>query len=147
MIIRRAKETDLNAIIFMGKAMYAESSLQTLAFDVAKCEQWFFRVLTDGLVIVAEHEDKFIGMLGAGITQPEYSRDFVAYDDLVYVVPDYRGTRTAERMLNVYIAWARERGIKEGNISIGINAGINTARIERFYGKLGFKRSGVCMRM
>ncbi len=147
MIIRKAKESDLNAVIYMGKAMYDESSLHNMAFDVSKCEQWFFRVLANELVIVAEHEDKFIGMLGAGISQPDFSSEPIAYDYLVYVIPEYRGTRLAERMIKVYILWAKESGIKEGNINIGINAGGDTDKIERFYKKLGFQRSGVNMRM
>ena len=147
MIIRKAKKEDMNAVIFLGKAMFDESSLQATAFDLCKCVQWFSRVLADGLVVVAEDKDKFIGMLGAGIGEPDFSSDKIAYDYLVYVIPSYRGTRLAERMIKVYILWAREMGVKEGNINIGINVGVNTDRTERFYRKLGFVRSGVNMRM
>lgn len=147
MIIRRAREEDLNAIIYVGKAMYDESSLHNMAFDVCKCEEWFFRVLVGGLVVIAEHDEKLIGMLGAGIGEPDFSKDKFSYDHLVYVIPSYRGTRVAERMIKVYILWARERGIKEGNINIGINVGGDTDRTERFYRKLGFERVGVSMRM
>ena len=147
MIIRKGRELDINAIIYMGKAMFDESSLQATAFDLFKCEQWFSKVLADGLVVVAEDKDKFIGMLGAGIGEPDFSSDKIAYDYLVYVIPSYRGTRVAERLVKVYILWAREMGIKVGNINIGINVGVNTDRTERFYRKLGFVRSGVNMRM
>lgn len=147
MIIRKGKETDIHAVIAMGKAMHDESSLSDMTFDVDKCEQWFFSALENGLVVIAENDGKYLGMLGAGTGELDFSKDKIAFDHLVYVIPEYRGTRLAERMIKVYILWAKEMGVKEGRINIGINSGINTERTERFYRKLGFVRSGVNMRM
>ncbi len=147
MIIRKAKESDADALIQMGKAMHKENSFASMPFDEEKTKAFFDMTRVQELAIVAEHEGKIVGMLGAGIRQHFFSCEPMAVEYLVYVIPEWRGTRTAERLLNVYVTWARENGVKEGNVNIGINAGSDTARIERFYNKLGFKRTGVLMRM
>jgi len=145
--IRKAKESDMDAIIELGKSMYVESDYQGMAFNEDKCRAFLSVVITTGLAIIAEKDGWIVGMLGAGIQPHIFTDTLMSWDDLVYVLPQYRGTRAAQRLITVYIAWAQELGVKRENIYIGINAGINIDRTARFYHKLGFKRSGINMKL
>lgn len=147
MIIRKAKETDMEEIIKLGKDMYDESKLHGMIFDADKCRAFYLVLLATGLAIVAELEGKIIGMFGAELQKHIFSNDYMTMDVLNYVVPSYRGSNAAKRMLSVYVAWAEGHNVKPCNIWLGINAGINVDRTERFYNKLGFNRSGIMMRL
>jgi GNAT superfamily N-acetyltransferase len=137
----------MDAIIELGKSMYVESDYQGMAFNEDKCRAFLSVVITTGLAIIAEKDGYLVGMLGAGLQQHIFTTTFMSCDYLFYVVPGYRGTGVAVRLINVYIAWAQGHGIKRENIYIGINAGINTEKIERFYNKIGFKRSGINLKL
>ena len=147
MIIRKAKETDMDAFIELCRAMYAEADFKNMEFSEDKCRAFCLVVMATGLAIVVEKDARLVGMFGAGLQQHIFTNTFMSMDYLIYVIPEYRGTRIADRMLKIYIEWALAHKIKRENIYIGINAGINTEKIERFYSKIGFKRTGVNLRL
>ena len=147
MIIRKAKEGDMEAIIKLGRDMYDESELQGMDFKEDRCRNYFLGLLATGLAIVSEIDGIVMGMFGAELQKHIFSNDYMTMDVLNYVVPERRGGSAAQRMITVYIAWAKELKVKPCNIWLGINAGINVDRTERFYNKLGFNRSGVMMRL
>jgi N-acetylglutamate synthase-like GNAT family acetyltransferase len=146
MIIRQAKQEDESAIIALGKAMYVESTWINLEFDESKCRESFYNVLFTGLALVAEEDGAIIGMFGGEIQQHIFSNDLMSMDVLHYVIPEFRGSSAAKRMITVYKAWAAAKGVKTENVYLGIMSGINVERTEKFYNKLGFERAGVILR-
>lgn len=147
MIIRRAKKDDFAEVLRLGREMHEDSYHAYDEFVEEDAREWFESCIKKGLGIVAEYEGKLIGMLGAGLARKQFSNALTSWDELIYVTREFRGGRTAERMIKIYIMWAKEHGVKAGNINLGINAGGDIERIERFYRKLGFRRSGVNMTM
>lgn len=92
-------------------------------------------------VVVYNGAEKPVAIfMGYTYNHPMFHAKFSA-DLLLYVVPGFRGTPIAVRLMKMYDAWAREK--KVDYINIGQSTGIGDIdRVRNFYEKLGFKTTG-----
>ena len=93
------------------------------------------------LTVVVYSEDRPVAIfMGYTYNHPMFHAKFSA-DLLLYVVPDFRGTPIAVRLMKMYDAWAQKQ--KVDYINIGQSTGIGDMdRVRSFYEKLGFKTTG-----
>ena len=146
--IRKATDADIPAVIEMGRAFHQESDyLREMSFNEAKARALIPVVIKTGLGIVAVDDEKVIGMMGGILETHIFSDELMSGEYLIYVRPEYRGTEAAARLVCVYINWALEHGVKPQNIGVGVNAGIRTEETVQFYRNLGFRVSGVNLRL
>lgn len=95
----------------------------------------------DHLFLVAVSGREVVGMLWAvcSIVVP-WSSDLVALDQILYVVPELRGSHVGIRLLNEYVIWAESLGAKE--IRLSVASGVHEEKTGRLYNKLGYSHLG-----
>lgn len=141
---RLQDEKDIERLIELGRQMHAESRYADLPFDEDHIRRYCIQSL---------HEPEKIGIfIEANVVRvtaaialfrvPYYFAPSESYasDFMLYVAPDKRGGRGARNCLKRAERWAREHGMRE--ILLGITAGIDDVKAERFYAIHGYRPLG-----
>ncbi len=136
-MIRNATLADIPWILHLVRAMWGESQYERLSFSENKIHQIVQNAIMsqNGIAVLSEN-----GFLIGGVKPHWASDDLVAYELGIYVTPEHRGSFEAIRLIDAYVARARELGARQ--VSMGISTGVDIERTERFYGRLGFTRVG-----
>jgi GNAT superfamily N-acetyltransferase len=108
-----------------------------LQYSEKKMRRFLDTLIRDqlGIVILSDH-----GMFVGVANRPYFGDDLCSQDMLLYVLPQYRGSMEATRLLKAYVAAAKSLGVKD--IGIGNSTLVNTDRVEKFYERMGFRRTG-----
>lgn len=147
MRVREATVYDLETLIALGELMHVESNYRSIIFSKDKTLVTGISIIADPMwcVRVCEgKDDEVIGMFVGYVSQFPFSYDLVASDFVLYVLPEYRGSTAALRLLGAYEAWAKSKEAKI--INIGTTTGVNTDKVGEFYERLGFNRVGAVYR-
>ena len=142
MIIRAITKEDVHSCIALGQDMHNESAYSAISFDSNSLVGVAYNVLNDPnwFGAVAVKEDQVIGMMIGFISEYWFSNEKFASDLCVYIVPEYRGSSAALRLMNLYTKWAVSKPIRE--IRIGETTRVNPEATAKFYKKLGFVEGG-----
>lgn len=144
MFVRPAKPSDLPAATELGHRMYSESRFSRYPFDLAGSQEFLRSILSDSMgscFFVAESSSgQLNGIFIGQISTLFFSSAVVAYDKLLYVSPEARGSSAALRLLMAFRRWAEDRGAAE--ISVNMTVAIDIERFQRFMGHLGFQFCG-----
>ena len=142
--IRYATNEDVPILMEMIQEAHKESPRYSrLSFNFHKVLELFYSLIVNdpGFAIVAERDGQIIGFM-IGFCAPYWgSDDLVASDILVYITPKYRGGSSAKKMVEAFIAWAKEKGAIL--IQLGVSTGIHTERTVSLYESLGLKRYSI----
>lgn len=144
MIIREATLHDDQDLLRLGKLMHAESPrFSQFSFDDAKTLALIHNLIQmqRGIVIVAEHNGKIVGMMGGAVIEHFFSKDLFVCDFVVYIDKDHRGGSAVVKMIKKFESKAIDLGAKE--VSLGISTELFTERTKALYEKLGYKCSGI----
>lgn len=147
MNIRKAEHRDLEEALILGWEMHQESRYKSMDFNLEKVAQFFQMAMfsNEYLFLVAEKNSRVVGGF-IGYAMPHWcSDDLVAGDFALYVAPEFRGTTTAFRMIRRYVKWAKDKGVSEEFIGLGITTGVHTDATQRLYEKSGFELTGLTM--
>lgn len=145
-MIRKIDKNDLLKIVDLCKMMYEEgANHKRLSFSPERVLEVVATTVETGYISVIEQGEELVGIMAGCLVQPAFSRDFMACDYMLYVVPKCRGGMTAIRLVRDYIKWAKEGGAKL--ITVGVTAGIDNDFAVKFYEALGFKQTGNLMMM
>jgi len=145
-MIRQMMEEDIQEVIELAAVMFAESrNYREMDFSVDRVREIAAMTIQDGFAMVAVQDGKIIGLMAGSLVQPAFSRDVMACDFLLYVLPEHRGGMAAVRLVAAYVQWARKGGAKI--VSVGVTAGIDNDAAIAFYRAMGFRESGVQMMM
>lgn len=141
-MIRRAKLTDVSAIVNMLSILHGESPEYGLAPRNRKhVENSISNMLyNDDVLFLIDDQQR--GILVASRSQDWYAPTWTVYEQLVYVLPDYRGSPVALRLIRSMELWATEIGAK---IRLGVTTGINQERSVEMYERLGYKHLGTLL--
>lgn len=95
-----------------------------------------------GYIKIAKNkEGKVIGMAAGQATPYMFNpKECMITDYALYVLPEYRGTTAAIRLLKDFEAWGKSQGANE--MSLGVSTGIDTDKTHNFYTKMGYLYSG-----
>ena len=140
-IIREARPDELHRLFEMGLAFYEEMKLPgTFKSEVALSSwQQFMRVLPS-VIFVAEHDEKFEGMLGAIITPDHYDARLVASEMFWYVDPGAPRT-PALLLLRAFHRWAKANAAVETRLThmlMDDGKAHDPDRLKALYGSMGY---------
>ncbi|ARB11249.1 hypothetical protein [Marinomonas phage CPP1m] len=81
-----------------------------------------------------------IGLLWGHMSKLPWSETPLAFDSILYVLPENRGSRAGLLLMEAWEDWAKEKGAAAVQISIA--SGIKEEATKRFFGKLGYSYIG-----
>jgi GNAT superfamily N-acetyltransferase len=140
---RFASVDDVPRILEILAKMHAESRYAEWPIDPDKLQQLVHGLIDheDGACLVAQDSGEIIGVMLGLVTEFFFSRERMATELLLYVVPGKRGSWAAVRLAHRFIEWAGATDAVE--IQAGVSAGIANKDAERFYSSLGFASLGL----
>lgn len=147
--VRPAVESDLPALIEMGRALHAESPrYQGMQFDARKLEALWHQLqgtmlAPAGCVFVVERGGYTIGMAVGMIATRWFCDDCYLTDLSVYVRPEHRQGRAFPRLVEALERWAAAQGITD--IALGVSTEIHAEATSRAYTRLGYRLAGYTM--
>ena len=145
-MLRNMTVEDIPEVTELAAVMYRESeNYRAMSFSPERVREMALMVIQNGFAMVAVQDGKIIGLMAGSLVQPAFSKDLMACDFLLYVLPEYRGGMAAVKLVAAYVQWARKGGAKI--ISVGVTAGIDNDSAIAFYRAMGFHESGVQMMM
>lgn len=141
---RPATIDDLPALLNLGAIMAAElPHYARMPYAPHKVEKFIGGLIEseDGFVHVAIYGNQIVGCMAGMVTEHWMSEARLATELTVYMLPEYRGSRDALRMIRAFIAWAPTRGAITTNL--GICSDINVERTAAFYERIGLRPYGL----
>ena len=133
-------------LIALASSMRAESPVyQPYPFDADRLMTWVNLCLTDPdwLCLMAwnEHEQA-IGFIAVGSLPMMFSNARTVDDLGLYVIPSWRGTTTALRLVRQMEGWASSKGEV---IRLGVTTGTNKDQTVKFLQRLGYEPTGILL--
>jgi GNAT superfamily N-acetyltransferase len=126
------------ALLEMAAAAHVESVQRDLPLNLEKVRACFLRWMAADLFIVAMRDGHPVGFL-IGFVSPHWFSDALgAWDRLLYVRPEARGSRAAYALYGAFREWARAKGAAD--LWPGVSTGSATAI--SFYRRLGLREVG-----
>ena len=147
MRVRTVVVDDLNEVCKMLELFHAESAFKDIPFSAAELMMFLSSCVSKPEIFLrlAENGNVICGVMLAYRAKYFFSKHAGAWEELVYVKPEFRGQSTSRRLIKAYVEWARLAGVVR--VNLGTSAGINTDRVVAFYEKLGFSTVGATLSM
>lgn len=143
MKIRQATLLDLLPLARLGQ-LYSEEAQghHNFPFDLELClKNAALTIMEDnGCFLVAFDGAVPVGFLWGSARSLPWSKELLAFDTILYVVPAKRKTSAGLRLMQYWEKWASEKGAVEVQISIA--SGIHEDSTTSFYKKLGYHYIG-----
>jgi len=134
-MIREAIETDIPRIVEMGTRSLREGPYKDLVGDnPEQTAKLALDVLTKGMILVAEQDEKLIGLLAFIVFPHYFSGELTAGEVMWYVEPEFRSSFTALQLLRGAERMARSFGAKYMQFTAP------TAEVGRAYEALNYKQ-------
>ena len=148
MQIRFATLQDIPACVEVGRRMHALTRFAAYDFNPERVAHSLRAVIETGQTakgthcfFVAQDSDGQIAGALIGCVERHFFSDLPVASAIQYVVlPEHRMSGAGLRLLTAFRQWAQNRGVFE--LSVGINSGVDTARMDRFLTRLGFTATG-----
>jgi hypothetical protein len=136
-VVRRAEDAELAAIVELARRLHAESVYKSLPFDARKVGVLVAFCARDTSCFgrVAEIGGEVSGFLGGKLTTYPFCNEVFAYDLGFYVAKERRASLGAVAPLHAFRAWAEEKGARE--IALAVSSGIEPERVGRLYERMG----------
>lgn len=146
MLVRLALETDEDACVDLARMQTVET-LPHIPFDEPTARRTFDSYLKSAspTILVCEANDrKIAGFLVAYMTPYAFATGHFCNQEVIYVRPEYRGTRAAARLIRSFNEWADRTNPRE--VFAGVANGIKVERTTRFLELFGFAPVGASLR-
>lgn len=147
--IRQATLLDLLAFAPLA-VMYSEEAYKHENFPLDIEHTLMNAAITiqsdNGCLLVAYDGDEPVGLIWGSAHSMPWSLSIIAYDTILYVVPEKRKNWSAVgfKLMLAWEAWAKEQGAAEVQISIA--SGIHEEESIKFFEKLGYSSIGTQFR-
>ncbi|WP_010142094.1 GNAT family N-acetyltransferase [Oceanicola sp. S124] len=137
--LRRAGPADTERLVPLYRAFFDEDGITT---PTPALRRNLARMLEDerACILLAEAGGVVLGLAAGSLTHGVEFGCAAELEDL-YVLPDARGRGLARRLAAAVLDWAEDAGATEVYLVITPEAEADRG-LTRFYGKLGFARSG-----
>lgn len=143
-VIRPARAMDWPGFRTLALAMHRESRFGGLPLNEGKVRQVFEHHLAHpatACMLLAERADgRLVGLLSGMVVEFFFSDGCVAQDRAFFVLPEFRGSSAAVRLLGAFRRWAENRKAVELNINMSV--AVDMERFGRFMRHLGFACCG-----
>ena len=137
--VRRATTEDLIPVFKLFLAMHQETDFRNITLDPEKTLHGANAYINSGTMFVVDDGSQIVGMMAGCKRDPWFSQEQYASEELLYVSPEYRGTRAAYLLLKAFMGWAESEGVS--HIRAGVSTGTGDSA-ERLYEHFGMKRMG-----
>lgn len=97
-------------------------------------------ILTGGCFLIVFDNQKPVGFLWGFCCAMPWNPAKLAMDTLLYVEPEYRGSRAAFKLVQAWELWAREQGAT--SVQLSVASGIHEERTASFYQRMGYNHIG-----
>ena len=146
MIIRDAVIDDLETLILLCSKMH-EESIEPYPLINRECMENYINMVVSNpdVFLISFAEDKSpIGMITAVAGPYSFSPSIRASSELLFVLPEHRGSRAAVKLVQRFKEWSDNIGAM--NSSFGISTGVSPERTGRFFEHMGFRPIGMMYR-
>lgn len=134
----------LLAAVRLGVSMWDESTVYaSLPRSVDKMIEFAYHMRADPLSffeVAVDAADTCHGYMIGSLADYGFSDAMFAYDRLLYVTQNMRGSVAARMLITAFETWARYHGAQR--VLLGVTTGVHTERTEQFYNKLGYATVG-----
>ena len=138
MIIEKLSENRLDEFFEIVCKMVAESEFSYVVPEKQKILQLFKN--PNAVAFLALENNQIVGFI-SGIVHEYFFSNRKRVSDLgFFVLPEYRGSRVALKLVKLLEAWAIEKNANE--LHLGQTTGLEIDKTKRFYERLGFKTVG-----
>lgn len=148
MKIRRYTEVDIPRMLDHIELGLSITQFKDIHFSREKMGRLLESNISSKLFIAAlavTDDDTIIGGICAAVQQFIFSYEVLAQDYFFYVVPGNRGKGVSTALVEVYVEWAKERGVRR--IQLSNSMGMNIERFAQMAVKLGFEQMGTIHQM
>lgn len=139
-MIRLATDADIPALLALGRQMHAEGVFNHFELDEDKVEIVFRHCIEKAFFAVSESAEGIDGMFAGHIAELWWTRRRCASDAVFFVRPNRRGGIAAVRLIQRFVAWAREQGADVVNISQ--SSGVRLEEMHRLMTGMSFSYDG-----
>ena len=143
MEIRCLEYADIPETVELARKFVEESAFSRFTFSHEKMAANLSLAITHPHIAfchVVEHEGKLVGALVGYISEFFFGPDLIASDSGWFVLPEYRGSRSAVRLLKNFEKWAKANGAKE--VAMGVSTDVSPEKTGALLQKLGYKHVG-----
>lgn len=139
--LRLGKLEDIPALMKFARNFHESSPYNTMKFDHVKGEIFLRDIIsgkkTDGVVLVALHDDEPVGFLVGVANEPVFSSVKIAMELGWWIEPEARGSRASFLIYSAYEDWARRVGCHyvQGAYLPGVSP-----PLDEFYKKRGYRQ-------
>ncbi len=145
MFARLAMPEDKDAVLALAQ-MDVEETLPHLDFQRDVAEATFDQAVTraDPTIFVVEDQREVVGFLVGMLESYAFTSGVFVVQEVLYVRPDYRGTRAAVHLIKEFFRWGDIVGAREW--IVGVSNGFQPERTARLFEHFGAKRAGVFLK-
>ena len=145
MQLRVATLLDVPALVAMGAEFIQEApNYKSRPYFSDQAAIHFTNVIKgSGVVLVVEHDDQLIGGFVGRIGGDWFNGNKIAFDDALYVMPEFRTSRAAYLLIDAFVSWARLMNVDR--IQCGTTTGVESAGCIRLYKHFGFTEYGTIL--
>lgn len=145
MQVRPATPKDMPSLLAMARQFILEApNYSGRELDEDALEENLTAVIQgQGAIFVTEHKDVLTGGIVCLTTKDWFNNQIIAFEQVFYVVPEYRATRAALLLVDTFITWAKHMNAKR--VQCGTTTGINTDGCVRLYNHFGFTEYGILL--
>lgn len=143
--VRELTPERVGDLVELARAMHGESPVyRDYRFERDKLEGWAKLCLEseDWLCLIALDDGEPIGFIAVGSVDMLFSTERTVDDLGLFVLPRWRGTTAAVRLLRSMEGWASGRGRV---IRLGVTTGTNDAQATKFFQRFGYRQTGVML--
>jgi GNAT superfamily N-acetyltransferase len=146
-MIRPIMPSDIEQLVGLAEVMHVEGRYKKIKFNREKLRQGFLWHLSN-MTLVGFVDDKagtLVGAVVGYISEYFFSTDYILSDYGLYVIPEYRKSKSGAKLLRAFIDAGKKIGVKE--ICIGSTNMEDPEALDALYKKVGLERAGSIYKM
>ena len=145
MELRPATLIDVPELVELGHTFIQEApNYQNRPYIAENAAKHFTNLIKGGgAIFLVEHENEIIGGFVGRISGDWFNNIKIAFDDVLYVKPEFRKSRAAYMLIQAFIRWAQLMGVSR--IQCGTTTGVESAACIRLYKHFGFTEYGTVL--
>ncbi|WP_284085108.1 GNAT family N-acetyltransferase [Acinetobacter haemolyticus] len=148
MQIRKATLDDVGTLVDFGKRLTKESPVfSKQGFDENSAADLFAYLINkhESIFLALDQYQNPIGTL-IGVVDTDWRTGHkLAFEQGVYVLPEYRRSDAAKTLINTFVEWAKNQDADR--IQLGTMTGIHADKVVKLYESLGFSLVGYVLEM
>ena len=145
MRLRVATLSDVPAMVALGGEFIKEApNYKSRPYIAENAAKHFTNLIKGGgAIFLIEHDEQIIGGFVGRIGGDWFNNTKIAFDDCLYVKPEFRKSRAAYMLIQAFIRWAQLMGADR--IQCGTTTGVESNSCIRLYKHFGFTEYGTVL--